>query len=261
MIVVKFGGHAMVDETGNFAKAIEAAQKTGEAVVVVHGGGPQIDDGLKAAGIASEFVGGFRVTSPEVFAVVEAVLTEEVGPSVAHTLISFGIKAKAISGRTLPTFVSRRKTLLVDGTTADLGFVGDVVSVNISEIIALVESNIVPVVAPISADIDSDKGLNVNADLAAAALAGALSASVLIIMTDVEGIYRNWPDKTTLIEAICAEELASLKSTFAQGMAPKVQSALDAIAYGARAVRIIDGTDPESFAAALAGTGGTLVVA
>ena len=260
MIVVKFGGHAMVDETGNFAKAIEAAQKVGESVVVVHGGGPQIDSGLKAAGIASEFVGGFRVTSPEVFAVVEAVLTGEVGPSVAHTLNSFGIKAKAISGRALPTLISQRKRLLVDGTAADLGLVGDVVSVDISEIIALIDSNIVPVVAPISADIDSGNGLNVNADLAAAALAGALNASVLIIMTDVPGIYRQWPDKGSLIEVISSTELSEIKNIFAQGMAPKVQSALDAIAYGARAVRIIDGTDPESFAAALAGIGGTLVV-
>ncbi|MBF8251923.1 MAG: acetylglutamate kinase [Actinobacteria bacterium] len=261
MIVVKFGGHAMVDETGNFAKAIEAAQKMGETVVVVHGGGPQIDQALEKAGITSEFVGGFRVTSPEVFAVVEAVLTEEVGPNVAHTLNTFGIKAKAISGRTLPTFVSRKRTFLVDGTTADLGLVGDVVSVDASEILALVDSNIVPVVAPISADIDSDNGLNVNADLAAAALAGALGASALIIMTDVPGIYRQWPDKASLIEVISSTELSEIKNIFAQGMAPKVQSALDAIANGAKAVRIIDGTDPESFAAALAGTGGTLVVA
>ena len=261
MIVVKFGGHAMVDETGNFAQAIEAAQKMGETVVVVHGGGPQIEKGLEKAGIASEFVGGFRVTSPEVFVVVEAVLTGEVGPSVAHTLNSFGIKAKAISGRTLPTFISRRKTILVDGTTADLGLVGDVVSVDVSEILALVDSNIVPVVAPISADIDSDNGLNVNADLAAAALAGALGASVLIIMTDVPGIYRQWPDRASLIDEISSKELSEMKNIFAAGMAPKVQSALDAIAHGAKAVRIIDGTDPESFAAALAGTGGTLVVA
>ena len=106
-----------------------------------------------------------------------------------------------------------------------------------------------------------DVGSNVNADLAAAALAGALSASVLIIMTDVPGIYRQWPDKGSLIAQISSKELSEMKNNFLQGMAPKVQSALDAIAHGARAVRIIDGTDPESFAAALAGTGGTLVVA
>lgn len=261
MIVVKFGGHAMVDETGNFATAIEAAHKIGEAVVVVHGGGPQIDQGLKKAGITSEFIGGFRVTSPEIFGVVERVLSKEVGPHLAQTLISHGISAVSLSGRTLPTLISRRKTTLVDGSTADLGLVGDVVSVDVSEILALVDSNIVPVVAPISADIDSDNGLNVNADLAAAALAGALGASALIIMTDVPGIYRQWPDRGSLIDEISSKELSEMKNIFAEGMAPKVQSALDAIAHGAKAVRIIDGTDPESFAAALAGTGGTLVVA
>ena len=261
MIVVKFGGHAMVDETGNFAKAIEAAQKMGETVVVVHGGGPQIDQGLEKAGITSEFIGGFRVTTPEIFDVVERVLSKEVGPHLAHTLISHGINALSLSGRTLPTFVSRKRTFLVDGSTADLGLVGDVVSVDVSEILALVDSNIVPVVAPISADIDTGNGLNVNADLAAAALAGALGASVLIIMTDVPGIYRKWPDRGSLIDEISSRELSEIKSIFAQGMAPKVQSALDAIAHGAKAVRIIDGTDPESFAAALTGRGGTLVVA
>ena len=116
-------------------------------------------------------------------------------------------------------------------------------------------------IAPISADVDSDYGLNVNADLAAAALSGALGASALIIMTDVAGIYRKWPDRASLIDEISSNELSEMKNIFAQGMAPKVQSALDAIAHGAKAVRIIDGTDPESFAAALAGTGGTLVVA
>ncbi|MDP1853232.1 MAG: acetylglutamate kinase [Candidatus Omnitrophota bacterium] len=261
MIVVKFGGHAMVNESGNFAKAIEAAQKMGETVVVVHGGGPQIDQGLNAAGIVSRFLGGFRVTSPEVFAVVEAVLAGEIGPSIARTLNDFGIKAQAISGRTLPTLKAKKRSSLVDGTKVDLGLVGDVVSVDTSKIMTLVRENVVPVLSPIAADIASDNGLNVNADFAAAAVAGALDASVLIIMTDVEGIYRNWPDKSSLIQEICAEELESLKSTFSQGMAPKVQAALDAIAHGAKAVRIIDGTDPESFAAALAGTGGTLVVA
>ena len=261
MIVVKFGGHAMVDESGNFAKAIEAAQKMDETVVVVHGGGPQIDQALAKAGISSEFVGGFRVTTPEIFGVVERVLTKEVGPHLAQTLISQGINALSLSGRTLPTFVSRKKTLLVDATSAELGLVGDVVSVDISEIMALVDNNIVPVVAPISADIDSSEGLNVNADLAAAALAGALGASALIIMTDVPGIYRKWPDRGSLIDVISSKELSEIKASFAQGMAPKVASALDAIAHGAKAVRIIDGTDPKSFAAALAGTGGTLVIA
>jgi len=261
MIVVKFGGHAMADENGNFADAISAAISNGEKVVVVHGGGPQIDKALTLAGIESRFIGGFRYTSPEIFSIVERVLVQEVGAQLSASLSGRGIKAKAISGRDLPTFIARGKSVLVDGTTADLGLVGEVVCVNTSQVQKLLDDGYVPVVAPISADESGDGGLNINADLAAAALAGALGANVLIIMTDVVGIFRNWPDKTTLIDAICAEELESIKSSFTQGMAPKVQAALDAIAQGAKAVRIIDGTDPHSFAAALAGHGGTLVVA
>ena len=260
MIVVKFGGHAMKDENGAFAQAIAAAQATGESVVVVHGGGPQIDAALKAKGVESTFVGGFRYTTPEIFAVVESVLANEVGPKVAQALMQGGIKAQAMSGRTLPTLLARKRTTLIDGTAVDLGQVGDVVRVDTAELLALVAKGIVPVVAPISSD-ESNGGLNVNADLAAAAIAGALDASSLIIMTDVAGIYRNWPDESSLINAIDAQELNEIKGSFAQGMAPKVQAALDAITGGAKAVRIIDGTDPHSFADALLSKGGTLVVA
>jgi len=260
MIVVKFGGHAMKDENGAFAQAIAAAQATGESVVVVHGGGPQIDAALKAKGVESTFVGGFRYTTPEIFEVVESVLANEVGPKVAQALMQGGIKAQAMSGRNLPTLLARKRTTLIDGTAVDLGQVGDVVRVDTAELLALVAKGIVPVVAPISSD-ESNGGLNVNADLAAAAIAGALDASSLIIMTDVAGIYRNWPDESSLINAIDAQELNEIKGSFAQGMAPKVQAALDAITGGAKAVRIIDGTDPHSFADALLSKGGTLVVA
>ena len=260
MIVVKFGGHAMKDENGAFAQAIASAQGTGESVVVVHGGGPQIDAALKSKGIESSFVGGFRFTTPEIFAVVENVLVNEVGPKVAQTLVHGGIKAQAISGRTLPTLISRKRSTLVDGTPTELGQVGDVVRVNTSELLQLIGRGIVPVVAPIASD-ENTGGLNVNADLAAAAIAGALDASSLIIMTDVAGIYRNWPDESSLINAIQAHELSQIKGSFTQGMAPKVQAALDAIKSGAKAVRIIDGTDPHSFADALLSKGGTLVFA
>lgn len=261
MMVVKFGGHAMKDENGAFAQAIAAAQATGESVVVVHGGGPQIDAALKAKGIESSFVGGFRYTTPAIFEVVESVLVNEVGPKVAQILMQGGIKAQALSGRTLPTLIARRKTTLVDGSHTDLGHVGDVVRVDALALKELVIKGIVPVVAPVSSDEDGDGGLNVNADLAAAAIAGALDASALIVMTDVAGIYRNWPDTSSLIESISSKELNSLKAGFSEGMAPKVQAALDALASGAKAVRIIDGMDPRSFADALLSKGGTLVTA
>jgi acetylglutamate kinase len=260
MIVVKFGGHAMKDENGNFAKAISAAQKAGEQVIVVHGGGPQIDAALDAKGIVSTWIGGFRVTTKEIFDVVEEVLVNQVGNEVAATLGKAGIKAQAMSARTLPTVIANRRTQLIDGTPADLGFVGNVQKVNPAALSELIDKGIVPVVAPVSSDEDLETGLNVNADLAAAAIAASLGASSLIVMTDVAGIYRNWPDKDSLIEKISAAELESIKSGFAEGMAPKVQAALDALSFGAKAVRIIDGTDPNSFASALAGHGGTLVV-
>jgi acetylglutamate kinase len=261
VIVVKFGGHAMKDENGNFAKAISAAQKTGEQVVVVHGGGPQINEALNTKGIVSTWIGGFRVTTKEIFDVVEDVLVNRVGNGVAATLGKAGIKAQAMSARTLPTVIANRRTQLIDGTPADLGFVGNVTKVNPSALLELINQGVVPVVAPVSSDEDLVTGLNVNADFAAAAIAAALGASSLIVMTDVAGIYRNWPDKDSLIEKISAAELELIKSGFAEGMAPKVQAALDALSFGAKAVRIIDGTDPDSFASALAGQGGTLVVA
>ena len=261
MIVVKFGGHAMKDENGNFAKAISAALAQGEKVVVVHGGGPQIDAALKAKSITSDWIGGFRVTTKEIFDVVEDVLVNQVGRQVAATLRASGIQAQAVSARELPTVVAKRRTTLIDGTPADLGYVGEVAAVDPTQLLELIENGVVPVVAPVSSDEDLSTGLNVNADFAAAAIAAALQASALIVMTDVAGIYRNWPDTSSLIDHISAAELESIKSGFAQGMAPKVQAALDALSFGANAVRIIDGTDPNSFVSALAGQGGTLVVA
>jgi acetylglutamate kinase len=261
MIVIKFGGHAMTDEHGAFAKAIAEAIASGVTPVVVHGGGPQIGEALKAAGIESHFVGGFRVTTPETFTVVEQVLANEVGPAVANSLSAQGVPAVAISGRRSGTLIAERQTKLVDGTAADLGLVGTVTSVDTKSINELIEDGKVPVLSPIATSADGKIGFNVNADIAAAALAGALDAQWLIIMTDVEGIYRNWPDRGSLISSITASELESMKATFAEGMAPKVQACLDAISAGAKAVRIIDGTNPSALKSALLGEGGTLVVA
>lgn len=260
MIVVKFGGHAMKDEHGAFAKAIAAAQKAGVKLIIVHGGGPQIDLALQEAKISSEFIGGFRVTTPEIFAVVERVLAQEVGPGVAKSLQSEGVNAIAMSGRTSGTLIARPLRELVDGSAADLGLVGVVDSVDTSAIESVIKAGQVPVISPIASNESRTSGLNVNADLAAAAIAGALDAESLIIMTDVAGIYRSWPDASSLISQITYAELDSIKATFAAGMAPKVQACLDAIDGGAIAVRIIDGTDPSAFAAALGNTGGTLVI-
>jgi len=259
VIVVKFGGHAMQDENGAFAKAIASAQHDGVALVIVHGGGPQIDAALKEEQITSDFIGGFRVTTPEIFEVVERVLANEVGPAVAKALQKAGVNAVALSGRTSESLIAEPLRQLVDGTPADLGLVGVITAVNPQAIKNALKGGQVPVISPIAIDESFKGGLNVNADLAAAAIAGALDAQCLIIMTDVAGIYRSWPDTASLISQITATELNAIKGTFAQGMAPKVQACLDAIKGGASAVRIIDGTDPSAFADALGNHGGTLV--
>jgi acetylglutamate kinase len=259
VIVVKFGGHAMQDENGDFAKAIASAQHDGVALVIVHGGGPQIDAALKEEQITSEFIGGFRVTTPEIFEVVERVLANEVGPAVAKALQKAGVNAVALSGRTSESLIAEPLRQLVNGTPADLGLVGVITAVNPQAIKNALKGGQVPVISPVAVDESFKSGLNVNADLAAAAIAGALDAQCLIIMTDVAGIYRSWPDTASLISEITATDLSAIKGTFAQGMAPKVQACLDAIKGGASAVRIIDGTDPSAFAAALGNNGGTLV--
>lgn len=259
ILVVKFGGHAMSDNDGAFGKKLAIAVARGLKVVVVHGGGPQINTALEKKGIQSVFLGGFRITTPEIFAVVEEVLSNEVGPEVARTLTDSGVAALSLSGRHSGTIFATRQMTLINGEDADLGLVGQVCRVDPEAIHLLLEKGVVPVLSPIANDIDGEGGLNVNADIAAAAVAGALHANELIIMTDVPGIYRTWPDKGSLIESISAAELSDIKESFSDGMAPKVQACLDAITAGATAVRIIDGKDPEAFARALAHTGGTLV--
>ena len=261
MIVIKFGGHAMKDDNGLFAKAIQRAISEGERVVVVHGGGPQIDAALKEAGITPHFNGGFRVTTPEVFQVVNRVLANEIGPSLARSLTREGVPTESISGYGDRVLTATKLETLVNGQSVDLGFVGRVTKVDTKPLKEVLNSGKVVVVSPVAQSEDGSHGFNVNADLAAAAIAGALGASQLIVMTDVAGIYENWPDRSSLIAAISADELKSKKATFAEGMAPKVQACLDAIHAGAGAVRIIDGTDSLSFEKALHGKGGTLVTA
>lgn len=249
----------MRDENGAFAKAIASAQRNGVELVIIHGGGPQIDAALKIEGINSEFLGGFRITTPEIFEVVERVLADEVGPGVARSLQKEGVSAVALSGRKTESLIAEPLRQLVDGTEVDLGLVGVITAVNPQAIKNALKGGQTPVISPIATDEKFSGGLNVNADLAAAAIAGALDADCLIIMTDVAGIYRAWPDVESLISEINVAELEEIKSSFAEGMAPKVQACLDAIKGGASAVRIIDGTDPSALAAALNNKGGTLV--
>jgi len=249
----------MKDESGAFSKAIAAAIKEGIELVIVHGGGPQIDAALLEAGIESQIIGGFRVTTPEIFEIVQSVLAGQVCAAIVSNLRKAGVNAAGISGRDGNTLQGIRMTKILDGTPAELGLVGEVTQVETELIISLLEENFTPVISPLANEIGAENGLNVNADIAAAAIAGELKAESLIVLTDVSGIYRNYPDPSSIISEISAAELAAMKNDFQGGMAPKVAACLAAIAAGATKVRIIDGNRAENLLLALAGTGGTLV--
>jgi len=253
MMIVKFGGHAMKDAEGLFARSIGLALSKGQKVVVVHGGGPQINAELSRLNIESSFVDGFRYTTEEIFAVVDHILADVVGPEVASNLVSHGIRAQSISGKDFHILAG----LPIEG----LGRVGKIVEVDVKPLQDILDAEIVPVIAPLAFDVSGGNGLNINADLAAAAISAAYKNSTLIIMTDVAGIFRNWPDEKSLIREISSRELSALKSSFSDGMLPKVQAVLEAVEAGAHSVRIIDGTNDKSFEEALSGRGGTLVYA
>ncbi|WP_433160694.1 acetylglutamate kinase [Kribbella sp. CA-247076] len=246
-VVVKYGGNAMVDEKLKraFAEDIVFLRYAGVRVVVVHGGGPQISDMLGRLGIDSEFRGGLRVTTPEAMDVVGMVLVGKVGRELVGLLNAHGPFAVGMSGEDAGLFTAERRTAIVDGESVDIGLVGDVVDVRPEAVVDLIDAGRIPVVSTIAPDED---GLahNVNADTAAAALASALGAEKLVVLTDVAGLYRNWPDSDEIITQIDTAELAELLPSLASGMVPKMEACLRAVESGVSRATVIDGRVPHS---------------
>jgi len=248
IMVVKFGGNAMVDDElkRSFAADMVYLRHVGIRPVVVHGGGPQISAALAERGIASTFLGGYRVTTPEVFEVVREVLTGQVSGELASLIDEHGDFAQALPGDE-GLFTGRRRGALIGGVPADLGLVGDVVGVDVRPILELLDAGRIPVVSSIAPDqAEPGQSLNVNADAAAAALAVALQAAKLVILTNVAGLYRDWPDESSLISVIPAEELRGLLPRLESGMIPKMTACLDAVDGGVEKAAIIDGRTPHS---------------
>ena len=246
-IVVKYGGNAMVDDKLKqaFAEDIVFLRYAGVRVVVVHGGGPQISDMLHRLGIDSEFRGGLRVTTPEAMDVVGMVLVGKVGRELVGLLNAHGPFAVGMSGEDAGLFTAERRTALIDGESVDIGLVGDVVDVRPEAVVDLIDAGRIPVVSTIAPDEDG-QAHNVNADTAAAALAVALGAEKLVVLTDVAGLYRNWPDSDEIITQIDAAELAELLPSLASGMVPKMEACLRAVESGVSRATVIDGRVPHS---------------
>jgi acetylglutamate kinase len=241
-VVIKYGGNAMIDDELKraFAQDMVFLRLAGIKPVVVHGGGPQIGAMLDKLGIESEFRGGLRVTTPEAMDVVRMVLVGQVGRELVGLINAHGPYAVGISGEDAHLFTAERRSLEIDGEEIDLGLVGDVVTVNPAAVQDIVDAGRIPVVSTVAPDIDGQVH-NVNADTAAAALAVALKAQKLVVLTDVEGLYKDWPDRSSLVHKIGADELEKILPDLASGMVPKMEACLRAVRGGVPQAHVIDG--------------------
>ncbi|MDW3847420.1 MULTISPECIES: acetylglutamate kinase [Micromonospora] len=241
-VVVKYGGNAMVDPELQraFAADMVFLRYAGLKPVVVHGGGPQISAMLGRLGIASEFRGGLRVTTPEAMDVVRMVLVGQVGRELVGLINAHGPYAVGLSGEDAGLFTAVRRQAYVDGEAVDVGQVGDVESVNVSAVTDLIEAGRIPVISTVAPDVDGVLH-NLNADTAAAALAVALDARKLVVLTDVPGLYADWPDTSSLVSEITADDLAKLLPSLESGMVPKMEACLRAVRGGVPAAHVVDG--------------------
>jgi acetylglutamate kinase len=241
-VVIKYGGNAMIDPElqAAFAADMVFLRLVGIKPVVVHGGGPQISRMLKRVGIESEFRGGLRVTTPETMEIVRMVLTGQVGRELVGLINQHGPLAVGLSGEDAGLFTAVRRGAMIDGEEVDIGQVGDVDQVHTSAVDDLIAAGRIPVIATVAPDAAGVLH-NVNADTAASALAVALGARKLVVLTDVPGLYTNWPDTSSLTTEIDADALEKLLPGLESGMVPKMEACLRAVRGGVPAAHVVDG--------------------
>ncbi|UGY90451.1 acetylglutamate kinase [Streptomyces gobiensis] len=245
-IVIKFGGNAMIDEElkSAFAQDIVFLRHAGLRPVVVHGGGPQISAQLDKLGLVSEFKAGLRVTTPETMDVVRMVLAGQVQRELVGLLNQHGPLAVGMTGEDAHIMSATKRYADIDGDQVDIGRVGDITTIETGAIQALLDDGRIPVISSIARSTDTDDAngvYNINADTAAAALAAALGAETLMVLTDVEGLYADWPSSDDVISRLTVSELEKLLPDLASGMVPKMEGCLHAVRHGVRTARVIDG--------------------
>lgn len=259
-MVFKYGGNAMVDDQLRraFAEDIVFLRHAGIRPVVVHGGGPQISTMLESLNIHSEFKDGLRVTTEEAVNVIRMVLTGQVGRELVGLINAHGPYAVGMSGEDAGLLQARRVRTGSDGAPLDLGLVGTVTRVNTAAVEQLLGIGKIPVIASIAPELaepeDDAAGrgaltgqvLNVNADTAAAEVAVALGAEKFVALTDVEGLYADWPDRSSLISSLTASELRGMLPSLESGMIPKMRAALRAVDGGVPRASIVDGRSEHS---------------
>jgi acetylglutamate kinase len=247
IVVVKYGGNAMVDDELKtaFAQDVVFLRMAGFKPVVVHGGGPQISHMLDRLGIESEFRGGLRVTTPEAMDVVRMVLVGQVQRELVGLINQHGPLAVGLSGEDGGLFTAKRTGTIIDGEEIDLGLVGEVASVRPEAVLDVIDAGRIPVISSVAPDPEGAVH-NVNADTAAAALAVALGAEKLLVLTDVEGLYRDYGNSDDVIGEISPEALAELMPSLDSGMIPKMQACLDALNGGVPRATVVDGREPHA---------------
>lgn len=257
-VVVKYGGHAMTDEPLRraFAQDVLTLRRAGVRTVVVHGGGPQIGAHLDRLGLRSAFLNGLRVTTPETMDVVRMVLSGKVQKELVGLLNEDDAYAVGLSGEDARTLTAVKRYAEVGGERVDIGLVGDVVRVNTAVLGILLEHDHIPVVSSVGRGEDGQV-YNVNADTAAGAVAAALGAYALVVLTDVPGLYANWPESDRVVDRIGAGELADLLPRLGGGMAPKMEACLRAVRAGVTTARVLDGRAPHALLDGVSGTAGT----
>jgi acetylglutamate kinase len=247
VVVVKFGGNAMrdADLQRAFAEDMAYLRWVGIRPVVVHGGGPQISARLAEMNIETEFRGGFRVTTAESIGVVRDVLRNEISTPLAQMITDAGAQAQVLSGEDSNLFRAEVTSLDSADGPIDIGLVGEVVQVNPRVVFEGIDAGRIPVISTVAPDANGQL-LNVNADLAAASLAIALGAEKLMVLTDVPGLYSDWPNLDSLVSEITASELEKLLPNLESGMIPKMQACLSAVTGGVPQAHVIDGRTPHS---------------
>jgi acetylglutamate kinase len=241
-VVIKYGGHAMTDETlrAGFAQDLVFLRYAGLRPVVVHGGGPQVTGFLERLGIESTFTAGLRVTTPETIDVVRMVLAGKVNKDIVGLVNRHAPFAVGLSGEDANLLTAERKHAMVDGEPVDIGLVGDITDVDPGAVDALIADGRIPVISSVARGADGEV-YNVNADTAAGALAVALGAAKLVVLTDVEGLYKDWPDCTEVISQLDASDLEAMLPTLSAGMIPKMEACLTAVRGGVPHAHVLDG--------------------
>ncbi|MBN8460952.1 MAG: acetylglutamate kinase [Verrucomicrobia bacterium] len=247
--LIKMGGSAMEDPdlVAKVMRDIVFLEVAGINPIVVHGGGKAISAAMAAAGLKAEFVGGFRVTTDEAIDIVSRVLSEEINPGLVRMIRDFGGKAVGIPGNDV--FLGERtKATGPDGGKVDIGRVGEVVGCRMAHMDAALGAGIVPVISPLAAELASGRPLNINADLAAAALAKELRVAKLVYLSDVPGLLSDPADPASLIKSVTRAGADALiaDGTISGGMIPKIRSAVDALNAGVRKVHFVDGRLPHA---------------